>query len=82
MIRVSNIKLPIDYNDSILKKAVAKELRADINSIEKIALFRRSIDARKKNDLRFIITADVYLKTNENKVLSRSRSKNAVIAKP
>ena len=82
MIRVSNIKLPIDYNDSTIKKAVIKELRVDSNSIEKISLFRRSIDARKKDNVRFIITADVYLNIDENKALSRSRSKNAFITKP
>lgn len=82
MIRVSNLKLPIDYNDSIIRKAITKELRINNNAIEKISLFRRSIDARKKDNVRFIVTADVYLNINENKALSRSRSKNAVIAKP
>ncbi|MBQ7504110.1 MAG: NAD(P)/FAD-dependent oxidoreductase [Ruminococcus sp.] len=82
MIRVSNLKLPVDYNDSILKKAVARELRIDEKSIEKFSLLRRSIDARKKDNVRFIVTADVYLNSNENNVLSRSGSKNASITKP
>ena len=81
MIRVSNLKLPVDYTDSFLKKVVSRELRTDINSIEKISLFRRSIDARKKDNIHFIITADICLNTDERKTLSRSKSKNAVIAK-
>lgn len=82
MIRISNIKLPIDYTDSTLLKAAADELRVDTKAIDKITLFRRSIDARKKHDIRFIITADVNLNINESKALSRSKSKNAAIVKP
>nr|MCR5652430.1 FAD-dependent oxidoreductase [Ruminococcus sp.] len=82
MIRVSNLKLPVDYSDSQMRKAVAKELRTDNNSIEKISLFKRSIDARKKDNVHFTITVDVILNADENKVLNRSKSKNAVIAKP
>ncbi|MBR1732035.1 MAG: hypothetical protein IJ725_06350, partial [Ruminococcus sp.] len=82
MIRVSNIKLPIDYTDSTLKKAAASELRVNENAIEKLSLFRRSIDARKKDNVHFIAAADVYLNIDENKALRKSKSKNAAIAKP
>ncbi len=82
MIRVNNIKLPVDYNDSTLKKSICRELRIDEKAIKSVSLFRRSIDARKKDNVRFIISADVELNTNENKALSRSKSKNAVFAKP
>ena len=82
MIRVSNIKLPIDYTDSTQKKAAASELRVNENAIEKLSLFRRSIDARKKDNVHFIAAADVYLNIDENKALRKSKSKNAAIAKP
>lgn len=81
MIRISGIKLPIDYETDNLIKAVARELRINEKSIEKVSLFKRSIDARKKNNICFNISADVYLKINEKTVISRSKSKNAVIAK-
>lgn len=82
MIRINNLKFPIDYNDELLKKRVAKELRIDENSIEKLSLFRRSIDARNKNDINFLISVDVFLNTNENKALSKAKSNKAKITDP
>lgn len=82
MIRVNNLKLPIDYTDFMLKKSICRELRINENAISGISLFRRSIDARKKDNVRFIIAADVCLNTDENKALSRSKSKNVSIANP
>lgn len=82
MIRINNIRLPIDYDDSILKKKAAKALRIDEKSIESISLFRRSIDARKKNDIHFNASVEVCLNSNENKAVSKAKSKNITIEKP
>ncbi|MBQ6498691.1 MAG: FAD-dependent monooxygenase, partial [Ruminococcus sp.] len=80
MIRLSNIKLPLDYTDSDIKKACAKELRISEQAIEKASLYRRSIDARHKNDIRYVTSVDVHLNTNEKSAVSKSKSKNAAIA--
>lgn len=82
MIRINNIRLPLDYTNSTLKKKAAKELRVSENAIEKVSLFRRSIDARHKNDIHFTAAVDVILKVNENNVISKSKSNKAVITKP
>ena len=81
MIRINNIRLPLDYNDGSLTKAACKELRISQNDIENVALFRRSVDARKKNDVHFLATLDVNVRANENRVLSRAKSKNASAVK-
>lgn len=80
MIRISNVKIPLDYDDNTLKKAAAKELRVDIKAIKQISLFRRSIDARKKDQLHFTCTLDAELNISENSVLNKA--KNAVKATP
>ncbi|MCH5303673.1 MAG: hypothetical protein J1E41_02310 [Ruminococcus sp.] len=82
MIRISNLKLPIEYGDALIKKKVAKELRINENEIEKFSLFRRSIDARKKNDIHFLASIDVHLNTNENKVIAKAKSGKAKITTP
>lgn len=82
MIRINNIRLPLDYDDRIIKKKISKELRTDERFIDNFSLFRRSIDARKKNDIHFTATIDVCLNTNENKAVSKAKSKNISIAKP
>ena len=61
MIRISNIKLPLGYTDDDIKRACAKELRTSPKAIEKAALYRRSIDARHKDHIRYITSVDVYL---------------------
>ncbi|MCH5298296.1 MAG: hypothetical protein J1E96_00900 [Ruminococcus sp.] len=82
MIRINNLKLPLNYDDCFIKKQICKELRLEESSIEKFELFRRSVDARKKNNVHFIATIDVYTSGNENKVLSRAKSKNISSVKP
>ncbi|MBQ8860140.1 MAG: FAD-dependent oxidoreductase [Ruminococcus sp.] len=79
MIRINNLKLKLSYTDSDLKSAVLKELRISEKAVENISLFRRSIDARHKNDVHFIATIDVKLNCDENKTLSKAKNKNASI---
>lgn len=79
MIRISNIKLKPGYNDSDIKNAVLKELRVDNKSIDSISLYRRSIDARHKNDVHFIATLDVKVNNDEKRVLSKANNKNAIV---
>ena len=79
MIRINNIKLKLSYTDTDIKNAVLKELRIDDKSINNISLFRRSIDARHKNDVHFIATIDVKLNCDENKAVSKAKSKNVAI---
>ena len=79
MIRLSNVKLSLNYSDNDVKNAVIKQLRIDNNAINSISLYRRSVDARHKNDVHFIATLDVELNTNENTAISKAKNKNAVI---
>ena len=79
MIRLSNIKLPLGYSDEDITKACTKELRISTEAIEKTALYRRSIDARRKDNIHYITSIDVYLNGSERSAVSRSKSKNASI---
>ena len=79
MIRINNVRLPLSYTDADIVKACAKELRISPQAIQKTALYRRSIDARRQNDIHYITGVDVYLNTNETAVLNKSKSKNAAI---
>lgn len=70
MLRVSNLKLTIDEDISILKKLVIKKLGIKENELLKYSIYKESIDARKKGNMMFVYTVDVELK-NEEKVLKR-----------
>ena len=82
MIRINNVRLELDYSDDTLLSAACSELRLDKSSVKSVSLFRRSIDARKKHDVHFLATLDVIINGDEKRVLSRSQSKKAAIAKP
>ncbi len=82
MIRINSISLGLDYSEKTIEKRICRELRISPEEIESFSLLKRSIDARKKSDIHFTATIDVNLNSNENKVLSRSKSKKAVITEP
>ena len=79
MIRINNVKLPIGYDDEDIVRACAKELRVSPKAIEKTALYRRSIDARHKDNIHYTTSVDVYLNSDEKAVLNKAKSKNAAI---
>ena len=50
MIRLNNIKLCLDYTDNNLIDIASKKLKINKKHISNIKLFKRSVDARVKND--------------------------------
>ncbi len=80
MIRINNIRLPLNFDDKTVRRAVCRELRLDDSAVKSAVIFRRSVDARKKDDVHFLCTIDAKLNTNEDKVLRRA--KNAAKALP
>lgn len=72
MIRVNNIKLPLDYDDSTIRKKLCRELKLRDSAIKSVSIFRRSVDARKKDDIRFLCSVDVELFGNEDAVIKRN----------
>lgn len=80
MIRVNNIHLPLDYTDNSVRKKIAKQLGIDKSAIKSCNIFRRSVDARKKDNIYFLASVDVELSTKEDKVIRKY--KDAQFVKP
>ena len=74
MIRLNNIKIPLDYDDQTLRQAAAKALRLDSRALQTVSLYRRAVDARKKEQLHFTCTLDVTVAVNENNLLKKNKS--------
>lgn len=77
MIRVAELQMSLDFTESELKSAASKRLRININEIESVRLYKKSVDARKKEDVRFVCTADVTLgsgETAEKVAVEKSRN--------
>ena len=80
MIRIADIALPPEHNAHQLTYEAAKLLKISASKIKRLRLVRRSIDARKKPDVKLIYTVDVLVDGNENKILKQARCKRASIA--
>lgn len=59
MIRITELRLPLEHPPEALPTAIAKRLDMPQNAIRTFTVFKRSHDARKKNALMFIYTVDV-----------------------
>ena len=79
MIRVGEIKLKVGESESKLKQKVIKKLHINAGEILEQNIYKKALDARKKENIHYVYTVDVKLK-NEKKVLERIRTKNVTIA--
>ena len=62
MIRIAQLKLPLDYEKTPLVAHAARALRCSPDDISAVRLRKRSVDARDKGDIRFVLTLDVETK--------------------
>lgn len=76
------MKFPVDYRESDIQQRIAKELRIEKSRIKGFSLVRRSVDARKKNDVKFIISVNAQIEGDEKKIISKAKNKNVTAAKP
>ena len=80
MIRLREIPLPPEHNVAQLQFEAARMLKVSNSKIRSIRLVRRSVDARKKPDVKIVYTIDVAVDGNENKILKQSGCKRASVA--
>ena len=71
MIRLTEIKLPLDHPEPALKAAILKRLSIKADALVDFTVFRRGYDARKA-EISLIYTVDVRVK-DEASVLKRSK---------
>lgn len=71
MLRITELKLPLDHSDDALRPAIVQRLGIADADLLDFTLFKRSYDARKKNsELQFIYTIDLQV-NGEADVLER-----------
>ena len=80
MLRIRDIAMGPEQDVTALLFEAAKILRVSASEIQSVSLVRRSVDARKKPDVKFIYTVDVTLKSGEGKILKKCGSKKVTPA--
>lgn len=74
-VKVNNITISIDEDIADLKKKVAKKLRVSINDIREFKIIKESIDARRKDSIKFNYVVEVKC-DNQSKVVRRANDKD------
>ena len=80
MIRLRDIPLPPEHNAHQLQFEAAQLLHISVSKIRHLKIVRRSVDARKKPDIKIIYTIDVAVDGNEKRIVKQSGCKRASIA--
>ncbi len=65
MIRLQNIRMPLDYTERDLYRTAAKKLRIPEENITSLKVRRRSVDARKRDAVSFLFSLDLSVKQEE-----------------
>lgn len=82
MIRINEIKLSLDDSEDLLKKKTAKTLKINEKYIDTLKIFKKSIDARKKDDVHFTYSVDVEISLDENQIVSKCKSNKVQLVTP
>lgn len=81
MLRLNEIKLPLDHTDADLRLAIRSRLSVEDSELVDFCVFKRSYDARKKSNILLIYQLDVELSAEtEASVLARETDKS--VARP
>lgn len=80
MIRIRDIAMPPEHNPNQLLFEAANLLRISGSKIRGLKIVRRSVDARKKPDVKIVYTIDIKVDGSEEKILKRCGCKKASIA--
>lgn len=82
MIRIRDLTLRPGESQSRLHALAAKTLKLSPAEISYLEIHRRSLDARKKQDIHWIYTVDVAVRRDEKKLVSKLKNKKITLADP
>lgn len=75
MIHIHQLKLPVNYTKEQLLFRIAREIGTDKERIRDYTILRRSIDARKKPDILYVLSVNVSCR-DEDKILKKCKKSN------
>ncbi len=79
MLRLINLNVPLDYTEESLRSMLLKKLRLSPDQLLSFHISRRSVDARSKQDVHFVLSVDMKLK-DENAALRHNKNLSRISA--
>ncbi|MGL1049885.1 NAD(P)/FAD-dependent oxidoreductase [Vibrio vulnificus] len=70
MIRLTELRLPLDHEEGALLEAITAKLGIPAEQVLSFSMFRRGYDARKKTNIQLIYTLDIEV-ANQDKLLAK-----------
>jgi hypothetical protein len=80
-ILVRNLSLGLDEPEQALVDKAARRMRIDVGRVRELRLVRRTLDARKREEIHFSYNVEVDVEGDEGKVVSRVHRQDVVIAR-
>ncbi len=74
MIRINEIKLPLESDEGALRRAAAKALRCSEEKIKTLTILKKAVDSRKKDNVFFVYNVCVELDGDEKAVIAHSKN--------
>ena len=81
MLRLTEIKLPLDHAQDAIKTAILKKLQISPDDLINYSIFKRSYDARKKEEIILVYILDVET-TQQKKLLQHLKKDPHVMVTP
>ncbi len=80
LIRIREIALPPEHSVAQLGYEAARLLKINNSKVRQVRIIRRSVDARKKPDVKIVYTIDVAVDGSEKRILKQCGCKRAALA--
>ena len=73
MILLQNVKLPLETDFSNIKDIAASKLKIKSETVKSAALYKKSVDARNKENINFVCSFLVELKSGESEIIKKNK---------
>ncbi len=80
MIRIAKLKVPLTYDDEMLRSIIAKRLGIEPGLLALIDIVKRAVNASDKRDIYFDMELDVSVSRNEDEILTRNKRRHVTKA--
>lgn len=82
VIRVTSMRMPLDFDEQQLKIAAAKKVKLKETQIIGLKMVKKSVDARKKENVHFTVTVDLEIKGDAAAVVQHAHNPAVTLFAP
>lgn len=71
MLRISNLKVPLNADDADIKRLAAEKLAVEASNINHMVVAKQSVDARHKSNICYVVSVDCEVKNEADIALNK-----------